>query len=124
MIIGVGNDIIEPERIEKACERHAFFVNTFTEKERELIEKHKSAAAGNWCVKEAVVKCFGTGFAGCSPNEVEVLRDEKGKPYVNLYGKADKLAESLGIGKIFVSISDTKTLVSAVAVAEAKEIDK
>lgn len=50
--------------------------------------------------------------------EIEVLRDELGKPYVKLYGKALEKQKELGIERIFVSISDTKEYASAVAVAE------
>lgn len=118
MIIGIGNDIIEHYRIERACRRDAFLSYTYTEKEMELIRKNMKHAAGNWCVKEAVAKVLGTGFNGIGIKEIEVLRDESGKPYVRLYGKAEKRAEELAIKKIFVSISDTKEYVTAVAIAE------
>lgn len=121
MIVGIGNDIIEADRIKKACERRAFFLRVFTENERKLIEKHPKAAGGNWCVKEAVVKCFGTGFAGCSPKEIEVLRDDNGRPFVNLYGKAKEISEKMKIIAIHVSISDIKNIVSAVAVCEGRD---
>ena len=55
---------------------------------------------------------------GFKIREIEVLRDELGKPYVNLYGSAKLKQEELGIKAFFVSISDTKEYVSAVAVAE------
>ena len=69
-------------------------------------------------MKEAVAKAMGTGFLGFKIREIEVLRDELGKPYVNLYGNAKLKQEELGIKAFFVSISDTKEYVSAVAVAE------
>ena len=47
-----------------------------------------------------------------------MLRDDLGKPYVQLYGKAKAQSESLGIEAIHVSISNTKTLVTAVAIGE------
>lgn len=122
MIIGIGNDIIEIERIKKACEKDAFLSYVYTEKERELIKKNNKSAAGNWCVKEAVVKAFGTGFRGCKAREVEVLRDEKGKPIVNLYGGAKEIAEKIGVKRIFASISDTKEVVVAFVVAEGEEL--
>lgn len=121
MIIGIGNDIIEQRRIKKACSKDAFLSYVFTEKEIELIKNKPKSAGGNWCVKEAVVKMFGTGFRKCKAREIEVLRDEAGKPFVNLYGGAKEIAESLGIQRIFVSISDTKEFVTAVAVAEGEK---
>lgn len=118
MIIGIGNDLIEKSRVKKACEKDAFLSYVFTEHERELILKKPDRAAGNWAVKEAVAKAMGTGFLGFKIREIEVLRDELGKPYVNLYGNAKLKQEELGIKAFFVSISDTKEYVSAVAVAE------
>ena len=52
--------------------------------------------AGNFAVKEAVAKVFGTGFRTFGPREIEVLRDELGKPHVMLYGKAEETAKRLG----------------------------
>ena len=119
MIIGIGNDIIEQARVKKACEKDAFLSYVFTEKERELIKERPNRAAGNWAVKEAVAKVFGTGFSGVKPIEIEVLRGEHGEPYVNLYGNAKQMAEKLGIDRIHVSISNTKEMASAIAIGES-----
>ena len=120
MIIGIGTDIVEINRFKKACENKAFLLRCFTEDEIELINGNWSKAAGNFSVKESVSKCFGTGVAGFALKDIEVLRDSKGKPYVNLYSGALKIAESLGIKKVFVSISDTKETVVSFAVAEGE----
>lgn len=90
----------------------------FTEKEREMIRTDIAKAAGNWAVKESVAKVFGTGFAGVEPCEIEVLRDGRGAPYVNLLGKAERLAKEKGIDRIYVSISHTGDMVCAFAVGE------
>ena len=118
MIIGIGNDLIEKARVKKACEKDAFLLYVFTDNERKIIEEKPDSAAGNWAVKESVAKAMGTGFFGIKIKEIEVLRDERGKPYVNLYGKAKERQQALKIERFFVSISDTKEYVSAVVVAE------
>lgn len=118
MIVGIGTDLIEIKRIEKACEKEVFINKVYTEKERKLAVLDKNKLAGNFAVKEAVVKMFGTGFQGIKPIEVEVLRDEYGKPFVNLFGGAKQQAEMLGITSIFVSITNVKEYASAVAVGE------
>lgn len=118
MIIGIGTDLIEIDRIVKACEKIAFLNKIYTENERKLAVLDKNKLAGNFAVKEAVVKMFGTGFSGIKPIDVEVLRDENGKPFVNLYGGAKKQAQLLGITSIFVSITNVKEYASAVAVGE------
>ena len=120
MIIGIGNDIIEQSRVKKACERSAFLTRIYTEEERRLIKEDIRKAAGNWAVKEAVVKVFGTGFAGVEPAEIEVLREPSGRPYVKLYGKAQACAGQLGITRLHVSLSHTGDYVSAFAVGEGE----
>ena len=121
MIIGIGTDIIEIERIKKACSREAFLLRSFTMPEREFIAGRAEKAAGNFAVKEAVSKVMGTGFRGISLNEIEVLRDSLGKPYIRLYGRAGERTLNMGIEKWHVSISNTKTLAIAYVIGEGVE---
>ena len=118
MIIGIGTDLVEISRIEKACEKEAFLMRCFTEGERRAFAGSPAKLAGNFAVKEAVAKVFGTGFRGFGPGHIEVLRDGLGKPYVNLYGPAKKKAEELEIRAIWVSITNTGVYASAFAVGE------
>lgn len=118
MIKGIGTDLIEIERIEKACAKEAFLMRYFTLKERQMIGTNYQKAAGNFAVKEAVSKALGTGFRGIGLDEIEVLRDELGKPYIHLYGRAGNRAEALGILRWHVSISNTKTLATAYVIGE------
>ena len=117
-IIGVGTDIVETDRVLRYCEKISFLRKYYTEAEQKLIEKRKSCAATNFAGKEAVVKAFGTGFLNCMPGDIEILRDEYGKPYVNLLNKAKNIAKEKGITKIHISLSDTDTLATAYVVAE------
>lgn len=119
MITGIGVDLIEVSRVKKACESKRFLERIFTEVELELISTDMKKAAGNFAVKEAVAKMFGTGFSKCAPIEIEVLRDEMGKPYVELYGNAKKLAKEQRIAYIHVSITNTKEYANAYVVGEA-----
>ncbi len=121
MIIGIGIDLIEIERIKKACAKEAFLLRSFTSAEIECIGGRAERAAGNFAVKEAVSKAMGTGFRGMSLNEIEVLRDDLGKPFVRLYGRAGAKAEALGIARWHVSISNTKTLAMAYVIGEGVE---
>lgn len=118
MIIGIGNDIVEIERFNNIKNFESFIGKYYTEKEISASKGRTSFFAGNFSVKESVAKVFGTGFRNFSLKDIEVLRDELGKPYVNLYGKAKEFSEELGITNIFVSISNTDTLISAVAIGE------
>ena len=108
MIYGIGTDLIEVERVKKAYERESFRNKIYTEQEQQMIAKNAQRAAGNFAVKEAVVKAFGTGFGKISAIDIEVLRELSGKPYVVLHRAARELQENLGILHIHVSITNTK----------------
>ena len=100
MLIGVGCDLIELERVKKACEKEAFLSRMYTEEERRQANGRISVLAGTFAVKESVAKVLGTGFRTFMPIDVEVLRDPLGKPYVILHENARKTAEEKGIKKI------------------------
>lgn len=119
MIIGIGMDMVEIERVRKACEKQAFVERVYTEEERRQAGEKISRLAGDFAVKEAVAKALATGFRGFMPGDIEALRDELGKPYVRLYGGAKEQAERLGISRIHVSITNTKEYAAAFAVAES-----
>ena len=121
MIFGIGTDLIEMERIQKAIQRKRFLEYVYTKAEQELIAGRVQRAAGNFAVKEAVVKAFGTGFRGIAPKEIEVLRDMAGKPYVCCHGRAEIFMQEHKISKLHVSISNLKEYAQAFAVAEQQE---
>ncbi|MBQ6834478.1 MAG: holo-ACP synthase [Lachnospiraceae bacterium] len=120
MLIGVGCDLIELERVKKACEKEAFLSRIYTDDERRQADGKISVLAGTFAVKESVAKVLGTGFREFMPIDVEVLRDDLGKPYVILHGNARRVAEEKGIRRLEVSISDTKEYVMAFAVGEGE----
>lgn len=121
MIIGIGIDLIEVDRVIKACKKQGFLNRYFTDSEIALINKDINKSADNFAVKEAVSKMLGTGFGQVAPIDIEVLRNKNGKPYVNLYGKANDLAIKQGITHIHVSISNTKKFANAFVVGEHRE---
>ena len=108
-IYGIGTDIIEISRIEKAINQTALFKKkVYTEKEIEHIEKKKNpyaSYAGRFAAKEAVSKAFGTGVYGFSLSDIEILNDEMGKPYVMLYNAIKEKAQGLVIQ---ISISHSR----------------
>lgn len=114
--------MIEIERIKKACEKEAFLSRVYTDEERRQAGGKPSVLAGDFAVKEAVSKVFGTGFRTFMPKDIEVLRDDLGKPYIKLYGGARFLAQEKKIARIEVSISNTKEFAMAFAVGEGEPL--
>jgi len=120
MITGIGVDLIEVNRVIKACEKASFLQKYYTEKEIELIHLDRNKAADNFAVKEAVAKMLGTGFRSFFPREIEVLRNPLGKPYVILYANAAEIASQQGTTIIHVSISNTKDYATAYVIGESE----
>lgn len=121
MIIGIGNDIIEIERINKAVLKPRFLEKYFTENEINLFYTRNSnieIIAGNFAVKESVSKVFGTGVRGFTLKDIEVLRDEMGKPFVILHHQAKNIAEKMKINNLHVSISHSEKYAVGFAVGE------
>lgn len=84
MILGSGIDIIEIERVAKTFSTRKKKERVFTEKEIERIGVlNRASLAGCFAAKEACSKALGTGIRGISFTDMEVLKDELGKPYFN-----------------------------------------
>ena len=124
MILGVGTDLVEIERMGRACEKDYFVMRTFTEMESRQAKGSSSKLAGSFAVKEAVAKVLGTGFRTFMPIDIEVLRDGLGKPYVRLYGGALARFQEMGLQRIEVSITNTKEWAMAFAVGEGERAGK
>ena len=112
MIVGIGTDLIEIARIGKACEKQAFLSRIYTEEECRLAGGSILRLAGNFAVKEAVSKALGTGFRTFMPVDIEVLRDELGKPYVRLYGGALEQFEKMGMEQMAWQLPECFTIMS------------
>lgn len=120
MIIGIGNDIIEIERIEKAISKEGFKNKVYTERELENIIKRGNRVetyAGIFSVKEAISKAIGTGVRDFSLLDLEILNDDLGKPYVIVSEKVDKILKSKKNDyRIEISISHSKKYATAMAI--------
>lgn len=124
MIIGIGTDIVNISRIEKAVERYGdrFIKKVFSDDEASYCKGKKEQAvhlAARFAAKEAVVKALGTGISkGIGFKDIEVARKQGERPEVKLNGKAKYAAESLGVKNIHLSISHDSGLAAAFAVIE------
>ena len=120
MIVGIGNDIIEIERIEKAISKEGFKNKVYTQRELENIEKRGNRTetyAGIFSAKEAISKAIGTGVREFSLTDLEILNDDLGKPYVVVTEKLDKIIKSKKEDyQIEISISHSKKYATAIAV--------
>ncbi|HAT4246655.1 holo-ACP synthase [Clostridium perfringens] len=128
MIIGIGVDIIEIERVRQAIQNNKNFLSKlFTEKEIDYFisrNMNSEVIAGNFAAKEAVSKALGTGIRGFSFKDIEILRNELGKPEVILHSGAKSIGNKL-IGnnnslRIHLSISHNNSSAIAYSVLEGE----
>lgn len=125
MIIGTGIDLVEIARIEQIWQK---FGQTFAKRllhASELAELPTDVKqqgrwlAKRWAAKEASAKALGTGFrSGITMTQFAVSHDTLGKPLLIVTEQAQQQAQQQGINRWHLSISDEKTQVIAMVIAE------
>ena len=122
MIVGIGCDIIEIERIARAIKRESFILRVFTAEETAYCQRRGQQAAASFAArfaaKEAVLKALGTGLREGSLQEIAVDNDGLGKPLVQLSGHFAMLAKQLGVKNIQISLSHSRELATAYVIME------
>jgi holo-[acyl-carrier protein] synthase len=125
MIVGLGLDIAEIDRIEAAISRHGapFLERLFTPAEVAYCERHKNRFeryAARFAAKEAAMKALGTGWSrGVRWRDIEVAREPSGKPTLRLAGVAREIADGLGVKNISLSITHSGNLALAQVIFES-----
>ncbi len=114
MIFGIGTDIVAVPRMARSLERYGrrFAERILAPNELLAFDNHPLPAhflAKRFAAKEAAAKALGTGFAdGLTLRDIAVGHDPRGRPLLNFSDRAMRLAERLGAGEAFLSLSDEK----------------
>lgn len=128
MILGLGLDVVELDRIATALDRFGdrFLARILTPAERDALPPHRlPRVAGLFAAKEAAVKALGTGFSqGIGPGHLEILTDPLGRPVLGLHGPARTRATALGATFWHVSITHGRNTAAAVVIAEGENISR
>ena len=115
MIVGIGIDVCPVARFATAAAREGLLERLFTPAER---DSSMNRMAGRFAAKEAFAKALGAP-SGLVWTDVEVRKDDLGKPYFSCEGTvAARLAE-LGIATVHLSITHDAGIAAAVVVCEA-----
>lgn len=110
MIFGIGVDIVEIYRIQKAIENSGYrFINRiFTQKEQEYCKSQKNMFqhfAARFAAKEAVLKALKLGWNSVDWKTIEIEGNLSGEPQVILYGKTKEICQKKNIDRVFLSIT-------------------
>ena len=115
MIFGIGTDIVEIRRLKNLIKKKAFISRLFNKDEIlkcRKINNSSNCFSKRFAAKEAFSKALGTGIAkGIIFNEIVILNDKNGKPFIRLFGKTKKYVEKKlrrKKYKISLSLSDEK----------------
>jgi holo-[acyl-carrier protein] synthase len=123
MIIGVGIDMIEVDRVtEKISNDQGFREKIFSVNEILFCESKVNSGenyAARFAAKEAFLKATGQGLGlGYNLSDIEVISDTSGKPSLVLNGSFKQMASERNWNRIYVSLSHLKSVACAVVVIE------
>lgn len=120
-MIRCGVDMIECERIAAGIERSGerFLNRFFTPGERQDCADKPYRLAARFAAKEAVAKALGTGIGDIRWVEVEIRTAAERRPRLLLHGPAKALADEMGLTEWDISLSHSRTMAIAIAVAKS-----
>lgn len=117
---GVGIDLLEIDRMERALARRPRLANRlFTPAERAVSDQRARPAqhlAARFCAKEAVVKAL--ALTSWDPHDIEVLGGGDGAPSIRLGGRVAEHAAALGV-RVEISLTHSRDTAGAVALLVA-----
>jgi holo-[acyl-carrier protein] synthase len=125
-VLAHGIDMVSCDRLREAIERHGerFLRRVFTKAELEYCSARRRRIehlAGRFAAKEAVMKVLGTGWGrGINWTDIETRNLPSGQPAVSLKGVCRKIADEMGLEKIFVSVSHIHTHAIASAIGAGR----
>jgi holo-[acyl-carrier protein] synthase len=126
MILGMGVDLIEIDRVKRAHEKRGqrFISRLYTSAEAKYCLAKSDpypSLAGRFAAKEAVIKAFSKGFGSrWQWRHIEVVREPSGKPGIKVHGILEKLREERKVSSIHLSIAHSKRDATAVVVLEGE----
>ena len=125
MIVGIGTDLAEVDRIRAAIERHGrrFIERIYTPAEIAYVERKVNGYerfAARFAAKEASMKAIGTGWRrGVRWQDFEVVNLPSGRPTLRLHGVAARIAGELGVSNISLSLTHTSVQAMAIVILES-----
>ena len=126
MIVGLGLDIVEIERMKSVLEKWGNKVTDrlFTDRESEIWNAGAASGAarlaGRFAAKEAAMKALGVGWGPSATwHDFEIVNDDNGKPIISMTGSAAQTAGTMGACNAHLSISHSEKSACAVVILES-----
>jgi holo-[acyl-carrier protein] synthase len=124
MVVGIGVDIVEVKRIERAlADGHSMIQRVFTDQEIEYCQARRNQYqhfAGRFAAKEAVLKALGTGWSqGIRWKDVEIVSSDGGRPLLQLHGRALEVLRESGSTRQLLTITHADAYAVAMVVLDS-----
>jgi len=127
VILGIGADLVDLDRFRAVLERRpGMIARLFTDAEREYAERRNDPVerfAVRFAAKEAALKSMGVGMGAVDWHDIEVARDDSGRPSLIVRGRAAEVASSLGISRWELTLTHTDIVAQAIVVARSGRSD-
>ncbi|MCL2818647.1 MAG: holo-ACP synthase [Actinomycetia bacterium] len=125
LIVGLGVEIVDIARFSAVLERHPQLLKRLFSPVEQMYCEGKALPYTHYALyfaaKQAVLKILGEGYMGVRFSNVEIERDQKGRPIPQLSTAASERADALDIEEMYLSLSYTHTTAVASAVAITQE---
>ena len=124
MVLGIGSDVIEIERVRESIERFGgrFLERVFTPGEIAYCQRKKNTAesfAARFAAKEAGANALATGISrGVSWKEIEVRREMGERPTLHWSGRAAERAEAMGVRGVELTLTHSRTEAMAIVLVQ------
>jgi holo-[acyl-carrier protein] synthase len=126
VIYGIGVDLVRVDRLARVLARYGerFLKRVFTDREIAYCQGRAKQGvyqfAQRFAAKEAFSKALGVGLreGGIRWREVEVLPDSRGKPLIQVTGRAEQLCKEMGLRGLHLSLTDEGNYAVAMVVLE------
>ncbi len=124
-ILGLGTDIVAVARMRDLLGRHGerFLERCFVQQEQASLRLRSPAAlptsvAGRWAAKEAFLKALGGSISHIPYQNISVMHETGGAPYLQVTGEAGEALQALGGQHLHLSISHEREFAVATVLIE------
>jgi holo-[acyl-carrier protein] synthase len=125
MIVGMGIDLVEIDRIKQSIDKHGerFLHRVFTQRELDFCMDRKLPAPGlaaRFAAKEAAMKALGTGYGqSVGWHDVEVVGGGGTAPELEFHAGAKQRAQLMGVSRALVTMTHERSMAAATVILES-----
>ena len=120
----IGIDLVRTDEVRESLAAHGerYLQRIYTDVEQQDCRSNPSRLAARFAAKEATMKALGRQDEPLPWRSIEVTHDGGGRPLIELSGPAAVLADRRGVRRLELSLTDGRSLATAVVLVELEEV--